>query len=76
MLVAALGFVAIVVVVLRIVLRPEEVDGYEFEATLKMAVLVTLLGAILVTAGGVVGVRRDREAPLPSAGHDPLHAAP
>lgn len=57
---AALGLAAILVVVLRIVFRPEEIDGYEFEATLKSGAFVALAGAALVAAGGAVGVTRGR----------------
>lgn len=63
MLVAALGVAAVVVVVLRLVFRPEDVDGYEFQATLKAGAFVTLLGAALVAGAGALGLGRDREPP-------------
>ena len=68
MLVATLGLAATVVVVLRIVIRPEEIDGYEFEATLKAGVFVTLIGAILVTGSGLVADGYVRASPQRSGG--------
>jgi len=62
---SALGLAAILVVVLRLAFRPEDVGGYEFEATLKAGGFVALVGAILVTAGGFLGARERGEPPAP-----------
>lgn len=55
-LVAALGVAAAVVVVLRLLIRPEEIDGFEFEATLAAGGLVALAGAVLIAAGGILAM--------------------
>lgn len=58
---AALGAAALVAVALRMLFAPEEIDDFEFEATLEAGIFIALAGAALIAAGGLL-IARTRAA--------------
>jgi hypothetical protein len=54
---AALGAAALVAVLLRMLFAPEEVDDFEFEATLEAGIFIALAGTAAIAAGGLLIAR-------------------
>jgi hypothetical protein len=46
-----LALAAVAMVLLRIIFPVEEIDGFEFDASLELGIFVTLAGALIILAG-------------------------
>jgi hypothetical protein len=72
-LLVVLSVLAAVMVVLRMIFRPESVPigttevPYEFEAGLKLGIFVTLVGALIQLVGAVMRLRRPGGTPAATA---------
>lgn len=51
---AALGVAAAVMVLLRMIFPADEINGVDFDASLKLGIFVALIGAVLIALGGVM----------------------
>jgi hypothetical protein len=63
--VTILGVAAVIVVVLRMIFRVDEIDGYKFDAGLKAGIFVALAAAILIAVGGFIA--RGEAVPVAAA---------